>query len=446
MKTMGMDMLKRIGAALALGLLFRLGADAGEIVVVLDVYEQPKSVVNGSGTRSSGGGGYSQVSSGAQPGGIMRLQSGTNIQQQAGFLSAVACLDDRQAPGFISCPSNVNAVADAGVCETFVTIGMPVVLDNCDLSGVSVTNDFNGGTDASDTYPTGITRVVWYAADMAGNVSTCSLVVTVVDNEAPVLTCPSNITVNVDPGTCTVTVVVNRPPATDNCTAMPTVVNDYTGLDHLSNRFALGTTVVEWVAVDMAGNSVTCDQQVVVRDLEPPLIFCPPSISTNTDFGTCTVSIAIGPPLIVDNCATNLVATNDYNNTSDAGGIYPTGLTFVTWSVPGPSNPVVCTQVVFVLDNEAPMLLCGGLEFGTTDGEGCFASLSPQMPDVTDNCDPGVSFINDYNGTADADDFYPAGETVIEWTATDSAGNMASCFQTVLVVDADSPFIDNCPT
>ncbi len=56
------------------------------------------------------------------------------------------------------------------------------------------------------------------ATDAAGNTSTCAFTVTVEDTEAPTITCPPSLTVDVDPGTCAATVHSDlSASASDNC-------------------------------------------------------------------------------------------------------------------------------------------------------------------------------------------------------------------------------------
>ena len=102
-------------------------------------------------------------------------------------------------------------------------IGMGLIVD--DISVIiqngegSVTNSYNNSSDASGNYPTGTTNVVWSVLDIYGNtVATCTQKVTVLENQAPVITCPSNITVNADNGLCTASITVPAPVVTDNCT------------------------------------------------------------------------------------------------------------------------------------------------------------------------------------------------------------------------------------
>ena len=60
------------------------------------------------------------------------------------------------------------------------------------------------------------------------------------------------------------------------------------------------------------------------------------------------------------------------------------------------------------------------------------------QPTVSDNC--GVALVEN-NATA----IFSAGETFVVWTATDYAGNSASCTQTVTVVDTENPEVV-CPS
>ncbi len=78
-------------------------------------------------------------------------------------------------------------------------------------------NDFNGTADASDVYPLGTTTVTFTSIDLAtGGEVKCSFDVTVSDLEPPVLACPGDATINLDPGACG-QVTSFEVTATDNC-------------------------------------------------------------------------------------------------------------------------------------------------------------------------------------------------------------------------------------
>ena len=55
-----------------------------------------------------------------------------------------------------------------------------------------------------------------------------------------------------------------------------------------------------------------------------------------------------------------------------------------------------------------------------------------------------LAFVNDYNNTDDATDFYGVGETVVTFT-TFSGGFPSTCQTTITVIDAEAPTFDPCP-
>ncbi len=91
-------------------------------------------------------------------------------------------VNDAEAPQ-ITCPADIAQDNDPGVCQAAVIIPPPAASDNCGID--SIVNDYNGTADASDVYPVGTTAVIWTAADLHGNTSTCMMNVTVNDAEAP---------------------------------------------------------------------------------------------------------------------------------------------------------------------------------------------------------------------------------------------------------------------
>ena len=52
-----------------------------------------------------------------------------------------------------------------------------------------------------------------------------------------------------------------------------------------------------------------------------------------------------------------------------------------------------------------------------------------------------ITLTNDYNDSEDASDFYPLGTTEVTWTATDLAGNTATCTQSITVNDTEVPTV-----
>jgi hypothetical protein len=123
------------------------------------------------------------------------------------------------------------------------------------------------------------------------------MTVTVIDNQNPTITCPANISVNVDPGTCVATVASLGIPTTgDNC-SVASVTNN-----HPSTTYSLGTTTVIWTVTDGSGNTATCNQTVTVTDNINPTITCPANITISAEAGLCTATVTVPVPTTADNC------------------------------------------------------------------------------------------------------------------------------------------------
>ncbi len=341
-----------------------------------------------------------------------------------GFGNSATCAQivtviDSENP-VITCPADVIVSTNAGTCDaTGVVLGMAVATDNCGV--VTITND------APATFPLGVTNVTWTATDNAGNDITCVQTVTVMDTEAPVVTCPADVTVDTDGGGCFATgVALGSPVATDNCT-IASITND------APLSYAIGTTVVTWTITDLAGNSSTCTQNVVVEDNEAPMIFCPANQTVSADAGTCDAStVALGTPLTFDNCTVVSVV-------NDAPASFPLGATTVTWTVTDAAgNSSNCTQIITVVDTEVPTIVCDGPVTISADFGSCASTaVVLNAPVANDNC--GVASV-----TNNAPASFPLGTTNVTWTVTDNAGNTATCVQTVTVEDNEVPTI-TCP-
>ncbi|MDX6303496.1 MAG: hypothetical protein QOI77_465 [Blastocatellia bacterium] len=95
-------------------------------------------------------------------------------------------VNDTTAP-VISCPANVsNVPTETGTCAAHVSPGTATATDNCD-STPTITGTRSDGQPLTATYPRGTTTITWTATDDAGNHSSCTQTITVVDVEPPVI-------------------------------------------------------------------------------------------------------------------------------------------------------------------------------------------------------------------------------------------------------------------
>jgi gliding motility-associated-like protein len=185
---------------------------------------------------------------------------------------------DTIAPVIVS-GSNITVNNEPSLCGANVTIAQPSASDNC--STVTLVNSFNQTSNASGFYPVGISNIVWTATDNCGNSSTCSMTVTVNDNEAPVIICPADIT------SCSSTVNLGTPVVSDNC-----------GIESITNNapqtFPNNITIVTWTATDIHGNISTCTQTINISNITASASGTATLSCNNSNDGKITVIVSGG--------------------------------------------------------------------------------------------------------------------------------------------------------
>lgn len=353
-------------------------------------------------------------------------------------------VNDTQAPTYTLCPSNQVKNTAPGVC-TYTASGAEfnsTASDNCSivsntavLTGATTGSGFS--TLAGKVFNKGVTTVTWTASD-GSNTVTCTFTVTVNDNQAPAYSaCPSNLTRNTSPGSCTYTVsgAEFNSTATDNCSVLSNTASlsgatSGSGFATLAGQvFNKGVTTVTWTAADGSSNTASCTFTVTVNDNQAPTFSgCPSNSTRSTDPGTCTYT-STGSEFNVtasDNCsvltktASLTGATTAAGLATLAGQVFNKGVTTITWSANDGVNNGICAFTVTVTDNELPTITC------PADISTCSNTPSLLNPSFTDNC-PGATISN--NAPAN----FPAGTTIVTWTVTDASGNIATCTQNVTV-------------
>jgi hypothetical protein len=164
----------------------------------------------------------------------------------------------------ISCPPDINANTDPGVCTANVTFAATTTVAGTPAS-VIYYRIGNTAITSPRVFPLGTTTVVATALNAAGYDS-CSFKVIVRDVERPVITCPANITLPNAPGQCGAIATFSAT-ATDNCGSPTVTVQPASG-----TFFQVGTTTVTATATDANGNTATCSFTVTVNDVESPVI------------------------------------------------------------------------------------------------------------------------------------------------------------------------------
>jgi hypothetical protein len=291
----------------------------------------------------------------------------------------------------------------------------------------------------------------------------CSFNVTVIDEEAPIVNCPTNISHSLPSNSCTYSYSPNLAQTvnvSDNCTAYGSLVRTYRV--HNPNNsisswysqgtpfvFVVGVSQIEYRVVDGAGNVTTCMQQVTVQDNINPTITCPTlAASYNNTTGECgyVVSGTGFNATASDNCGI-VSLTHNYggwgNNTTLAGATFPVGTTVVTWTaVDVNGRTSTCSNTIVVNDTQAPTFVnCpSGLTFTIGADANCNTGAIWSIPIATDNCGTVTVTETTIGGALFGTQLTP-GSYTIQYTATDAAFNTATCSFTILVVDDGAPLL-----
>jgi len=305
----------------------------------------------------------------------------------------------------ITPPNNLFIEAVSGL--TPVSVGQAMATDESGIQSLS--------SNAPDQFPLGTTTIIWTAMDGAGNMAIATQVITVVDTIPPTITALSEITIEAEtPGNNQVD--LEEPLATD-AVGVISITND------APDVFPLGETVVTWTATDVASNSASVLQKVVVVDSSPPTLLIPEDIifeATSFDQN----DVYLGESVVIDNGEIISI-------TNDAPLFFGIGNTTVTWTAADSSGNVANRQqIVSVVDTTSPIISAPD-------------DLIYEATSVSDNLvQLGVPIIDDVQNVTvslDAPPVFPLGETIVTWYVHDPHGNSASDTQLVTVIDTTAP-------
>jgi len=312
----------------------------------------------------------------------------------------------------ITCPANITQSNDPNQCGAVVTYPAPTTTGTC---GTVTASPASGSF-----FPVGTTTVT--VTTTAG--PSCSFTVTVNDTQPPTVTCPANITQSNDPNQCGAVVTYPAATASDNCPGLTVAAVPASG-----SFFPVGITTVTQTATDGSGNTATCSFTVTVNDTQPPSITCPANITQSNDPNQCGAVVTY-PAVASDNCPGVTVQA-----VPPSGSFFPVGTTTVTQTATdGVGNTATCFFTVTVNDTQPPTITCPADQSATATSPSGVVVTYP-APTVSDNC-PAVTppVCTPASGSN-----FPLGTTPVQCTATDAAGNTATCSFNVTVTPPAVP-------
>lgn len=276
-----------------------------------------------------------------------------------------------------------------------------------------------------NTGAVGVYTVTYSATDAAGNTSTTTRTVNVVDTVAPVITLL---------GSGSITLEFGSEYIDAGATASDNADGDLTGSINTVNPVnttVLGTYTVTYDVVDLSGNAATSVSRVVeVQDTQAPTLTLLGESSLEIQAGSTYEDAGV---TATDNADENISEQVVVENTVNTRVL---GEYTVTYNLTDDSGNAAATVVrtVNVIDTTPPVITLLGSSAVTVEYG---AGFDDPGVSVTDNLD-GVMSINP-NSTVTPTN--PPAVYVISYIATDSQGNTASKARIVTVVDTTPPAI-----
>ena len=353
----------------------------------------------------------------------------TDIHGNATSASVFITVTDDEAPMISGLPADFSVSTEAGLCSAAASWSEPTLSDNCEVEGSSSTST------SGDIFSLGTTEVIYIVTDIHGNKSTDSFLVTVTDDEYPVIhDIPADISVSSDLGLCGASVSWVSATTTDNCS-----VQNLEETHSPGDFFPVGITPVTYASTDAAGNRTLGSFNVTVMDTEDPQITgLPAGISVSNDTGNCGAAVTWAAPSASDNCE---IVQFDLDHAS--GDVFPVGITTVTATATDLyGNSTLSDFDVVVNDNESPQIFETPANISLTNDSGqCGAIASWAAPSAADNCG-SVSI----QVSHDSGDQFPVGQTTVLILATDLYGNTTTSVFNVLVEDSENPQVIGTPS
>jgi gliding motility-associated-like protein len=363
-------------------------------------------------------------------GNLLRTWTATDCNgNSTSATQTIAIIDN--TPPVISGPVPPNVTVS---CQNLPPALALPASDNCDAS-LTATGLPAINTTGIGPCGTGTLIRTWTATDCAGNSSSVSQTITLIDDTPPIINSPQPLVLTLD---CNAPLPPGMPlPASDACdpgvssTTLPT--DNTSGL----NSCGTGQIIRTWTATDCAGNTATVSQIINLTDLVPPLITG--SVPGNTTL-VCGSSLPPGLPLTAaDACDQNVVLTALPND--NLNGLSPcgTGTISRTWVVTDcAGNAASATQLITLVDLTPP-LITGNVPPDITVACG---NLPPGIAlPATDNCDPSVVSTGLPTDNTSGLNACGTGQIIRTWTATDCAGNSSTASQVITIADAIPPVL-----
>ena len=332
-----------------------------------------------------------------------------------GDAPSLVCGDDNNLALIQSWLETAVAFGSCGQQEVSTDLDAQAILDALQSSG------FTGENCVSTV------TVNFEALDECGILLQTSAQITLSDNIAPEITCPSDLVLecgNVNNADL-IDSWINDVIGIDNCTEVD-IINTYSPNAFSSDCGLTGTQVVVFTASDACGNTSTCEAAIIIQDNTPPFFTVVPSdltLSCNDDVPSSLAEaddlcggavVDVTESILPGVCPGDEIITRTFIATDDCG------------------NTAVHTQTISIVDDQAPTFTFVPADMTL----GCDDDVVMEDAQAVDECGSVIltEDVEQVQGSC------PSNVTIIRtFTATDDCGNSAEATQTITVVDEIAP-------
>ncbi|XP_053715495.1 sushi, von Willebrand factor type A, EGF and pentraxin domain-containing protein 1 isoform X1 [Synchiropus splendidus] len=186
-----------------------------------------------------------------------------------------------------------------------------------------------------------------------------------------------------------------------------------------------------------SGNWTANIHKASCKDTEPPLIRCPERIVAGTDERRGTANVSWNAPSTSDNSKEEVQVQVKPVYTPPQ--LLPIGKETITYIATDRSgNQANCSFTVTVVDTEAPVIdRCRSPP--TTQATDTETAVIWEVPQFSDNSGGRLTVTSSHIPGS----LFPVGETLVQYTATDAAGNSRTCNLTITVqgTTCDQPYV-----
>src|SRR5207249_3480717 len=224
----------------------------------------------------------------------------------------------------------------------------------------------------------------------------------------------------------------------DNCSAPSAITLSQSPAP--GTLVGLGAHTITVTATDAAGNSATCSTTFTVSDTKAPTIICSAPQPASAD-DTCQAAVpnVMGGASVSDNCSAPSAIT--LSQSPAPGTLVGLGThTITVTATDAAGNSATCSTTLTVTDTKAPTIICSAPQPASAD-DTCQAAVPNVMggASVSDNCSAPSAITLSQSPAPGT--LVGLGTHTITVTATDAAGNSATCTTTFTVTDKKAPTV-----